>query len=407
MVGTIFKESSGADSRRVLLISNGHGEDLLAGVLAQALERRCRELELWAFPIVGAGQGYKRFPVSIVGVQAVMPSGGFLRQSWQAFREDIKAGLLKLTWQQWQALRALRSHISYVVAVGDIYALYLAYRHLAKPLVFVPTAKSDYIRGHLAIEKYLMRKHCQLVLPRDELTAGNLRRSGIPAKYVGNLMMDSIFASGQPLQGISPDEIVIGILPGSRDEVYMSLPLISTAMDVIAQGQSDLVFAMAIAGTLSVTRVVSILEQEGWQASHDNLADSLSEGVARRETYLVKGGARLLVAQGRFGDVLEASCVCLGMAGTANEQAAGLGRPVVAFPGPGSQFTAKFLAAQKRLLGDALAAAEGPEAAGRAVLEILADTDRYAAMAACGRQRMGGPGGADRMATEISRLWDC
>jgi uncharacterized protein (TIGR03492 family) len=96
----------------------------------------------------------------------------------------------------------------------------------------------------------------------------------------------------------------------------------------------------------------------------------------------------------------------LGMAGTANEQAVGLGRPVVAFPGPGSQFTSKFLVAQKRLLGDALAATDGPVAAGQAVLDILRDPDKYRIMADCGRERMGPPGGADRMAAELMRLWD-
>jgi uncharacterized protein (TIGR03492 family) len=127
---------------------------------------------------------------------------------------------------------------------------------------------------------------------------------------------------------------------------------------------------------------------------------------SERERFLRKNGAGLLLAQGRFGDILEASSVCIGLAGTANEQAVGLGKPVVAFPGPGSQFTKKFLAAQKRLLGDSLAAVEGPLEAGRAVLEILADGDRYRRMAACGRERMGEPGGADRMAAEIIRLWD-
>ena len=90
----------------ILLISNGHGEDLLAGVLAQALHRQRPDLELWAFPVVGEGHALRRFPVKIVGVQKEMPSGGWVRQSWKAVREDIQAGFLQLTWQQWQALKA-------------------------------------------------------------------------------------------------------------------------------------------------------------------------------------------------------------------------------------------------------------------------------------------------------------
>ena len=398
-MGEILKKGAG-NTGPILLISNGHGEDLLAGVLAQALHRQRPDLELWAFPVVGEGHALRRFPVKIVGVQKEMPSGGWVRQSWKAVREDIQAGFLQLTWQQWQALKALGSRVSYTVPVGDIYALFLAYRFVKRPIIFVPTAKSDYIRSHLAIERYLMKKYCQLVMPRDELTAKGLRQSGIPAKYVGNLMMDAIFPSGEKLYGVDSGKCVIGILPGSRDEAYLNLPLLSLAMDEILKERPDAYFAVALAGNLSLDKAAEILIQSGLKTA--------AEGVygSERERFFRNNRAGHLLAQGRFGDILEASSVCIGLAGTANEQAVGLGKPVVAFPGPGSQFTKKFLAAQKRLLGDSLAAVEGPLEAGRAVLEILADGDRYRRMAACGRERMGEPGGADRMAAEIIRLWD-
>lgn len=412
MVKTIAKQSSGVEiGHRVLFISNGHGEDLLAGVLAKALHQRCPHLELWAFPIVGIGQAYEKFPVKGVGVQKEMPSGGWIRQSFAALREDVKAGFLKLTWQQWQTLKTLRNQVSHVVAVGDIYALYLAYRFVAKPIAFVPTAKSDYIRSHLAIEKHLMRKYCQIVLARDELTAANLRQSQIPAQYVGNLMMDAIFPSDCTLPGISPGEKVIGILPGSREEAYTNLPLLCITIDEIGGNLPDMIFAVALAGNLSLDKTETILGKYGWQMARAKSPMGLddSDGQSRRESYrarwLAKGKTRLLIAQGRFGDILASSCLCLGMAGTANEQAAGLGRPVVAFPGPGSQFTAKFLRAQKRLLGDALEAARDPRAAGQAVLEILTDPTKYEVMATCGRERMGQPGGAKRMADKLIRLW--
>ncbi|HHV93740.1 MAG TPA: hypothetical protein GXX47_04280 [Firmicutes bacterium] len=392
-------QQGGGKASPILLISNGYGEDLLAGVLAQALHRQRPELEVWAFPVVGEGRALQRFPVKIVGVQEEMPSGGWVRQSWKALREDIRAGFLQLTWRQWQALKALRARVSFTVPVGDIYALFLAYRFVRRPIVFVPTAKSDYIRGHLALEKHLMKKYCRLVLPRDELTAEGLRRSGIPAKYVGNLMMDAIFPSGERLYGTEERKWVIGILPGSRNEAYLNLPLLSLAMDTIVEELPDAYFAVALAGNLSLEKAAEILIQNDWQPE-------AGAPHRERERFLAKNRACLLLAQGRFGDILAASRVVLGLAGTANEQAAGLGKPVVAFPGPGSQFTKRFLAAQKRLLGDALEAAEGPIPAGQAVLSILADEEKYRRMAACGRRRMGEPGGAERMAAEILQLWD-
>ena len=154
---------------------------------------------------------------------------------------------------------------------------------------------------------------------------------------------------------------------GSREEAYDNLPFLSITMQTVARERPDVAFAMALAGNLSLDRAVDILKKDGWRV----LPESGSLGKRRR--YLTKENSVLLLAHGLFGDLLEGSRICLGLAGTANEQAAGLGRPVVAFPGPGAQFTSKFLAAQKRLLGDALVAAAGPEAAGQAILNILSD----------------------------------
>ena len=89
-------------------------------------------------------------------------------------------------------------------------------------------------------------------------------------------------------------------------------------------------FAVALAGNLSLDKAAEILIQSGWKAAAEGVSGS------ERERFLRKNGAGLLLAQGRFGDILEASSVCIGLAGTANEQAVGLGKPVVAFPGPGS-----------------------------------------------------------------------
>ncbi|NLA57850.1 MAG: hypothetical protein GX855_02960, partial [Firmicutes bacterium] len=61
-MGELSREGGGKVGP-ILLISNGHGEDLLAGVLAQALKRQRPDLELWAFPVVGEGHVLRRFPV--------------------------------------------------------------------------------------------------------------------------------------------------------------------------------------------------------------------------------------------------------------------------------------------------------------------------------------------------------
>ena len=112
------------------------------------------------------------------------------------------------------------------------------------------------------------------------------------------------------------------------------------------------------------------------------------------------------MVQGAFGDLLHRSDIAVGLAGTANEQAAGLGKPVVTFVGEGTQFTAKFAKDQKRLLGDAVSlVARDPDVVARELLRILSDRTVYDHMAQAGRERMGEPGGALKMARRIVELF--
>ena len=52
-----------------------------------------------------------------------------------------------------------------------------------------------------------------------------------------------------------------------------------------------------------------------------------------------------------FDEILLKSRLCISMAGTAAEQAIGLGKPVIQIEGKGPQFTKSFAEAQRRLLG--------------------------------------------------------
>jgi uncharacterized protein (TIGR03492 family) len=93
------------------------------------------------------------------------------------------------------------------------------------------------------------------------------------------------------------------------------------------------------------------------------------------------------------------------MAGTANEQAAGLGKPIVTCPGFGPQFTERFVRGQIRLLGGAVVAVkQDPTALALEAKAILLDEQRYKQMAAQGKARMGEPGAASRMVEIIARL---
>lgn len=385
--------------RKVLIISNGHGEDSLGVLFARALSGLAPEAQAEAFPIVGLGDAYRQAGIPVVGVQKVMPSGGFVRQSPAPFLRDIRAGFLNLARTQIKALRSMADQYDWAVAMGDIVPLYLCGRYMKRPFVFFPTAKSDYIRPHYRIEILWMRRWPKVVFPRDAKTAESLRARGVNAHYVGNLMMDALAPSNRPLAGTGP---LIGILPGSRrDEAYRNARLL---LEAVAALEGQFRYAIALAAELEPAELIRYVGNKGWY--WEEAAEPDEEGLCG---YLRKGERVVAVYRRRFADILHAATAILGMAGTANEQAVGLGKPVITCPGEGPQFTAKFVAAQKRLLGEAILVTEStPDALAAGLQRVLSDRELYGRMAAEGRKRMGNPGGAEaaaRYCLALPDLW--
>ncbi|MFN3145918.1 MAG: hypothetical protein ACE368_12025 [Paracoccaceae bacterium] len=96
------------------------------------------------------------------------------------------------------------------------------------------------------------------------------------------------------------------------------------------------------------------------------------------------------------------------MAGLAVDQAVAIGKPVLQIAGEGPQFNARFAEAQERLLGLSLRTIGPPPvtddalADGAALMQATFDDTAY--LAACahnGRERLGTPGGAHRIAARI------
>ena len=106
---------------RLLIISNGHGEDTMGVLLGKAL--RERGIVVSAFPLVGEGRAYVSAGLPVVGVQKTMPSGGFILEGVHGLWQDLRAGLLGLTWRQMRAMRQLSKVTDWVLGVGDVYPL--------------------------------------------------------------------------------------------------------------------------------------------------------------------------------------------------------------------------------------------------------------------------------------------
>jgi uncharacterized protein (TIGR03492 family) len=136
-------------------------------------------------------------------------------------------------------------------------------------------------------------------------------------------------------------------------------------------------------------------------------------GWEYRENQLYYPPLKLQVgfATDAFADILEQCDLVCGMAGTAIEQAVGLGKPIVQLPGEGPQFTYNFAEAQMRLLGDSIetigtqpADAQSIQTAAAVIDRTLADPVRLRYCSMHGQERVGGKGAAVKMAQEILRL---
>lgn len=377
----------------VLLLTNGHGEDELGALLAREVMRAAPAVRVWAFPLVGEGGAYRRAELPVIGVQKVMPSGGFILKAARNFAADVRAGLLGLVRRQWAYLRGERGRFHWTIALGDVYPLVLAAFAVRRPLVFVPTAKSEYIAGHYGWEIRLMRRCARKVYPRDEKTAAALRSAGVNAEFVGNLMMDAV--GDEPLPCDLPaGRKVVAFLPGSRADAYVNLV---DLLQVAAELPSHVALLLSLAPSLDVAEVARVAAAQGWQVSELRNGEGARCGLR-----LASGEREIAAVQGRFGGILRRADVVVGLAGTGNEQAAGLGRPVVAFPGRGMQFTRRFAEAQKRLLGEAVSlVAREPKVVAQEVARLLEDPELYRRKAREGMRRMGPPGAGRRMAQDI------
>lgn len=353
---------------RILFVSNGVGEDLIAARIAAELPPGTTVV---AYPLVGLGA----YPASVplLAPRRALPSGGFsLRTGLRGLGADLMSGLVGLWLAQRRTLAAQRGRFDLAVAVGDAYCLWMAAPAAARTAL-VATAESVHIAPAGALPRRLMRRASR-IFARDPETAAHLTACGLPAAAPGNVMMDLVTVRGESF-GLGPNVPVVTLLPGSRREAPANAAHLAAAAARVADAVPEAHFLLAVAPTVRAEEVRTRLD--------DRPAIALTTA---------------------FGDAVARATVVMGMAGTAHEQAAGLGRPVVAFPGRGPQFGPQFLAMQARLLGEALVPCRDAAEAASAVVRLLRDPEERARRGAAGRARMGPPGGAARIATELVRL---
>ena len=372
-------------SNRVLFISNGAGEDSIASqIIADLPESLPRE----AMPLVGEGSAYKDL-APVVGPRQAMPSGGLIQEDWRNLWKDINGGLFCLTLKQIAWLRQQRQRFTQIVAVGDLWPVILAVLSGIRPITFIGTAKSDYHHPYSALEAFILRTFQVHSLVRDEPTAESLRQKGVKAAWVGNAMMDGLVPQELDFKLDKTKEVGLALFPGSRKATYQVLAK-RLGKDVCA--------FIAVAPSIDTNELAQACSDftlgdcpyPGWHTLTD-----------KHET--ADPQARFFLIKGHLADVLKYSRVALGLAGTAHEQAAGWGIPIVAYEPGGESHLRWYRARQKGLLGDALIVSEDrdPDIVEALFNLIHNEADRQR-RAEIGRKRLGPPGGSERMAAIIT-----
>ncbi len=376
----------------LLVASNGHGEDEIAARLLEALARRGVPLgRVAAWPMVGRGAVYARLGSPRVGPSLEMPSEGFGTVEAQAFLRDLRAGWGRAMLRQARFAQSLRRRVGLWLAVGDIVPL--AAGLLARaPVLFLSTAKSAHYGswdGHNGLERALMRR-CEAVWVRDPLTAKRLTASEVPSRCLGNPMMDGLEAPPVP---VPKGRRAVAMLAGSRRDATDNTVFL---LRVAARMGSEVMALFASHAAVDHDRLWSLSGSEalpGWNPSEERGGDLWMSHA---------GGAQARLHRGGFAGVLRAADLAVGMAGTANEQAVGLGLPLVAVPGAEVQGEGYMRMKMPWFGPAAVQAPRDEEAVAEAVRRLLADVGARARMGAAGRERMGPPGASDRIAAEIA-----
>lgn len=424
---------------RLLCLSNGHGEDIIAVRILQALRAYPQVQDVTVLPLVGEGHSYQSAGLQPDGPTQTMPSGGFVYMDSRQLLKDVKGGLVQLTLKQlgaigqWaqEAKRADRGKKSesLVLAVGDIVPLLFAWWS-GLPYAFVGTAKSEYyLRDEVGLlpcqsrresweawsgsvylpwERWLMRRsHCRAVFPRDGLTADILSQKRIKAFSLGNPMMDGLEPDPRPNLDENPWQncLRVLLLPGSRPpEAYCNWQLLLQAIDSVisASGGRKILFLAAISPGLEWEPLFDALKRQGWRLQEPGKQSKAA--IVADAHHFWRNNCGVQLSQSGYGAYLQCSDIAIAMAGTATEQFVGLGKPVISIPGDGPQFTPKFAEAQTRLLGTAVTLVASCSEVGSTLQQILTDPDRLQLIAQTGYQRMGSPGAADRIAAKLMEL---
>ena len=128
---------------RILLLSNGHGEDLSGSLIAKQLVNSGYSVD--ALPIVGKGSHYEKEKIKIIGKTKEFSTGGIGYNSLKGRLIEIFGGEIIYLLRRLYLTYKIRNRYDYFFVVGDIVPVFFAwisnkavsYTHLTLPTTIV------------------------------------------------------------------------------------------------------------------------------------------------------------------------------------------------------------------------------------------------------------------------------
>ena len=330
---------------KILILSNGHGEDLSGSLIAKQFVKNGYSVN--ALPIVGKGNHYEKEKIKIIGKTKEFSTGGIGYNSLKGRLAEIFGGEIFYLLKRLYLTYKLRKKYDYFFVVGDIVPVFFAWI-CKKDFFTYLVAYSSHYEGKLKLpwpsKFFLLSQKAKKIYTRDSLTANDLTlQLKKKVSFLGNPFMDKFFHINKELK---KSEFSIGLFPGSRfPENLDNFVLILEVLEAISELRyfQKIEFNFAIVNSLSSSKIKEIFKKRRWL---------YLEKI--KEKYLLKFQYKSLevnIYWNNFDKILLKSRCCISMAGTAAEQAIGLGKPVIQIEGKGPQFTKSFADAQRRLLG--------------------------------------------------------
>ena len=411
-----FYDLNSKVTHSLLFICNGHGEDVIALEIIKRLLKNIKNKNIEVLPLVGNGDVFNSITSKNfrkIGYLKELPSGGFSNQSLKGFLLDLFAGFLIDNLRNFLLVKQKSKHNCKIIAVGDFLPLLYAWSSECE-FSFIGTPKSDHtwssgpgwalsdfyhkLKGSEwdPWEMFLMTSpRCKNLIMRDKITANNLKRKNIDAKYLGNPMMDFVDANNEKTSNIIAFKRII-LLVGSRyPEALKNLEKFLNCLQDF-DFSKDLVILLPLSINANVIQIQSYLKKYGF------IKQSKVKFLIDEDSVWKKKDQYVVIGKGKFNLWASMAEVGLSNAGTATEQIAGLGIPSLSLPGFGPQFTKSFAKKQSRLLGGSVLVCKNKKILLKRLSLLLRGEVYRLEQAKIGKKRMGESGASKKIVDSIN-----